>query len=148
MKINTALLVAAFLLITAFLACKKGGSGVSYNMQATIGTNSYSVNNCAAIPLGTSLLIEGLGSQSLNPTYPCITINIGDWNELADTFFFDSSMLHNYAKYNFDKFTYELSASGLVYINTVNQNSISGTFDFICTVGDTVKGTFVAQRKH
>jgi hypothetical protein len=156
MKINIALIAVAFFAVAAMFGCNKsGGSGVQYGMNAdfnnpiTSASFTYNVTNCLATQVGTSMLIEGLGSTSITPTYPYIAISIANWHDATDTFKFDTGAAYTFARYYSDANNYLVSKTGLVFIRSINDQTMSGTFQFVCTDGTLVtNGTFLARRKH
>jgi hypothetical protein len=133
------------------MSCSKNKDVPAFSMNAKIvgmpgDTSDYVNNNCKAQVIGTTLIIQGLGSTSLFPVYPYIQITIPNWYGVQTRYFFDSSNSNNHAQYIVDATTVKPSWYGSVIINSVSDRMISGHFDFMTT--DTIyvtNGGFVAQ---
>ncbi len=144
MKINITLLA---IVVFVFASCSKSVVTQSYYMNALVSNNAYTAPNCIARPQGNSLLIEGLGpSGSLHPVYPYILLVIPNWHPQVDSIQLDSLTYKSYAQYLTAANQVKISASGVLVINSLTSNTISGRFQFVCTDSTIVdSGAFKAQ---
>lgn len=150
MKLNVTLLAILFITLGVAAGCKKGGYGMAYSMKATIGTNTYEAPNCLARPSGSSMLIYGVNTTATNitkPSIPYISITIANWHETLDSFYFDSTLGNHIAQYIPAAGQVLTAKSGLIKFNTINQDNMSGVFQFVCADGTKVsEGQFTARR--
>lgn len=147
MKINITLFAVIIFTFSVFTSCNKGTGGSTYSMGAMVGSTPYAAANCTARPVGTSLVIEGLDNSSNIPVAPYIIIVIPNWHDGIDSFQLDSTQRNNFAQYYSAPGTYKISENGVVVINSINSEKISGLFQFMCTDSTQVTGgTFVAKR--
>jgi hypothetical protein len=147
MKINITLFAVIIFTLAVFTGCNKGGTGSTYYMNATIGTTPYVAANCIARPSGDALLIQGLGNASTIPVAPYISIVIANWHDAIDSFKLDSTQRGNFIQYFTTSSQYKISQSGVLVINEVNSEKISGLFQFMSTDSTQVTGgTFIAKR--
>ena len=147
MKVNIALFAVIILMLSVFTRCSKGGGGTTYSMSATVGGTPYVAANCIARPLGTSLVIEGLGNSSTIP----VALRFDSFGKTSmmpsDSVQLDSTQHNNFAQYFGSSSTYKISENGVVVINAINANEISGLFQFMCTDSTQVTGGSLLRRE-
>lgn len=139
----------AMIALATFAGCTKKSDSPSYFMKATLGATAYNAGNCIAStsPLGTGIVVSGLGGGSTTPTYPYVSLIISSFANATGTFSFDSTQATNYAQYLTSTTAYKISKSGTVTITSTSASTVSGTFSFTCTDGTSVSGgSFTAKR--
>jgi hypothetical protein len=154
-KLITLLLILGIGITSVFFGCKRSiTSNSTPYMKAKIkktntGDIEYSTPNCMAFLTGNTLVIEGLSTSSPFPTYPYIAISIPTWFGATGPYALDSFLGHPNLRYFMgpdNSSNYKMSNYGMVYINSVSTELITGTFN--CTTKDSTdveSGAFTAK---
>ncbi len=147
----TLLLLVCVGVSSVFLGCKRSiTSNNTFYMKAKINNKEYSDPNCMATLTDHTLVIEGLSNASSPfPNYPFIAIAIPVWFGAPGAYPLDSVLGNSNLRYFLGpdrNSNYKISMYGEVFINSISDEVISGTFH--CTTKDTTEvteGAFTAK---
>ena len=152
-KCITLLSIAIFGMVS-FVSCNKNTSVPGYSMKAslitytdsTTNSEAYNNGNCQAVIVGTTMVVQGLSSNSTFPNYPYIELVFPYWSGVLGRYWLDSAATSYHARYWVDAVHLRTSSYGNIIINSASDRIISGSFNFTTLDSLTVSdGTFVAR---
>jgi hypothetical protein len=132
--------------IAAFSGCSKDHTYTNYYMKAYIGSTQFEAGNCMASISGTTLAIQSLNNSAPILSYPYFEIAIQNWFGALGTYNLATVLGHPHMIFYNSATDHKISMYGTVTINAVNDNLISGTFQYTNTDTVTISsGTFTAK---